>query len=343
MSIDFEIVADYYKISVDDCKYLCRKTSPICKCGQYKLLKNSKQSKIGCYFYRCCGDTKCEPNTGLSRPEHSKKMKLLVSSGSQKFKDTLMKPGCLFNQEVNGLNFKKKRLQRHGIEINGLSPSCIEKEYSLLLSKFNTSISRKKLDILNRYIRWEDEFKQLILIVTNGAVPNRNWINDLDESELKYYWTRIHGINTIRNWTRVKQTRNTWFKSEFISGFKYNTKNQTEIFVKSGLEKKYVEFFERNKIYWEYETLFLENTDKSGFHVPDFLVELDGTKCILELKGSFYRQPFEEYYSKKILSAINYAKNNNWNYILTQKNPDMRYTFITKSLINLKGDIGVKN
>lgn len=58
---DIMRAATYYDIDINEAKYLCRNVNFKCRCGKFKLLKPSTQSKIGKKLYRCCGNTECEP------------------------------------------------------------------------------------------------------------------------------------------------------------------------------------------------------------------------------------------------------------------------------------------
>lgn len=319
---------------ITDTEYLCRNKNIYCKCGKLRSTQLSPQSKIGVCLYRTCGDTKCDSKYGIKRPEHSLVMKNQVINGSEKFKRTLIKPGDLHNKEVNSINFKKKRLISHNISVANKTNDEINNLYSVLLAEFNTSISRRKSDIISRYDGWEEQYKLLILLITNNVIPTDSWLDSLTDKEIDIIWRRIHGVNTIRNFTRIKSSRSKWFKQELLSNFKYNTKQQESVFTKSGLEKQYITFFEDNHIPWEYETIVLETINKSGFYIPDFLIKFQNNTILLETKGSFYRQNIIEYINNKVQAGINFCKEHGYVYVLTQKNPDINGNFIKYSLIN---------
>ncbi len=339
MDDDIQRIMDHYQLPVDQIFYLLRNKSAYCKCGKFRLLKSSKQSRIGKCLYRCCGAKECEPNFGKLRPNHSVIMRDRVINGSIEYRNTLLKPGIVNNPEVNSLQFKRKRLIKHGRYIDTMTDDDVLKEYSNLLSHLSTNRIRKRNDIVFRYNNWEQEFKDLILIVTNNIIPSIEWLGTLNEPEINRLWARIHGINTIRNNQRVNSTRKHFYKHEIISGFEHNTANQTRVFARSGLEAKYIKFFEENSIPWEFETIRLETIQGDGFHVPDFLIRLHNEIVMLETKGTFYWQPYDEYYSNKILAAINFCKQKGYRYILTQKEPDVELKFIDNSLLNIKEDV----
>jgi hypothetical protein len=310
-------------VTEEEFAYMTRNTSPFCKCGKYKRVISSTQSKVGKKFFHYCGDPRCSPRYGIKRPEHSKKMRELVRTGSEAYKASLMKRGHLHNKGVNTLEFKKKRLDNHNIAYN---EDNIEEKFSELLKTLQESPKVRRKRIVRSYERWEEEFRELILVVTENNIPTKEWVDSLSDAEVDRIWRRIHGIATIRNWSKVKKTRNRFFKQEYMTGFKYNTKGQTHVMTRSGLEAKWILFFEEHAIPWCYEPFVLSNIHNDGFHIPDFLIEVEGRQIILEVKGSFYRQDIPEYFANKVEAAKRFAKENNMMYVLTQKQPSLDFS-----------------
>jgi hypothetical protein len=261
-------------------------------------------------------------------------MKYLSKYGSDAYKASLMQPGALHNKEVNSVDFKRKRLINNGYNCEGVPDLDIPTLFSEMQSDWRKSCKKRKKEILQRVSTWEPEYVELVKLVIGRQDSIEEWLETLTDESVHYYWTRIHGISTIRNWANVKKTRKTLFKQTRISGFKFNTGNQESVFLKSGLEQKYVEFFEKMKIPWCYELIKIETTDCSGFYIPDFLIEIGGKQIVLEVKGDFYNQPYNEYYQNKILAGIKFCKIHNYRYVLTQKNPDVQYNFLTSALID---------
>lgn len=333
---DIQLLADNYNLSIEQATYLCRKSSPYCTCGKFKKLRKGIQSPFGIYLFGRCDSKQCSPAYGKVRPDHSIKMKYLAKNGSDVYKNTLAKKGELYNKEVNSVNFKRKLLINKKYDCSKLQDNEVIELFNLFQSTRAKGADRRRKEILNRFNAWEKEFQDLILIITKGIVPTKEWLISLEDDQIQILWKRIHGINTIRNFTRVKQTRPCFFKHELLNNFHYNNKHQQQIYVRSGLEKEYVRFFETNKILWEYETIRIETIHKDGFHIPDFLIFLNNECILLEVKGSFYKQPYDEYYANKILAAIQYCNKNNIRYILTQKYPDASFDFIKNSLIDSK-------
>lgn len=334
---DIKLLANNYGLSIDHARYLCKKNSPYCVCGKFKILRNSTQSRIGVYLFGRCDSRQCNPSYGKLRPDHSLKMKYLAKNGSELYKNTLIKYGELYNKEVNSVNFKRKLLTNKNYNCSNLQDGEVINLFRIFQSNRAKSVDRRKREILNRFNNWEEEFQNLILIVTDGVIPTKEWIDSLEATQIQVLWKRVHGINTIRNSTKVKQTRPCFFKHELLANFNYNSKRQKQIYIRSGLEKEYIRFFEENKILWEYETVRIETMNKDGFHIPDFLIFLNNEYILLEVKGSFYKQPYCDYYANKILAALDYCNKNNTRYILTQKYPDSNLNFIKNALIDSKG------
>ena len=332
--IDYQKLSAHFLLSEDQVKYLTRNTSPYCICGKLKLIKKSTQSKIGVYLYRRCGDAACEPGYGIKRPNHSAKMKELVANGSDSYKNTLMKRGQLFNKDVNSISFIQKKLSNKGIVVDNLSEDEIRKLNSLYESTKTKSRSHKIKTILSRVRIWEPEYINLIKTFVANEIT-RSWLESLSNAEFDNVFKKIHGLNTIRNWGNVKENRNTWFKRVKVENLNYNTQGKPFVVTKSGLEARYIEYFESNKILWAYESVILETLDKTGFHVPDFIINTPDGLIMLEVKGSFYRQEINAYLSNKVQAAINYCYQNNMRYVLTTASPH-QHNFLVKNLIDTK-------
>ena len=320
--MDHSAFIQEHNLTSDQFAYMCRTTDPLCKCGKYKRVIPSSQSAVGVKFFHYCGAKECNPRYGIKRPMHSVKMKKLVNEGSEAYKNTLMKKGEKFNTKVNTPEFRKKRLDNHNIQYDD---SNFEVKFSELVSSLQKSISTRRKKIVLSYNRWEDEYKQLILIVTNGVEPTTDWAQNLSDDEVDIIWRRIHGIATIRNQGKVKSIRPGFFKRVHMSGFKHNSKNQTSVVTKSGLEARWIEFFEERQIPWCYEPVVIPTIKNDGFHIPDFVIVVNGRTYLLEAKGSFYRQEINDYFSNKVEAAKAFARSNNMSYVLTQKQPSLEF------------------
>lgn len=330
---NIEELSKHFEMSINEVKYLLRQKDPFCKCGKLKKLFKSPQSKIGKALYRTCGAPKCDPKYGIKRPKHSAYMKELAANGmNEAYNRTLMKKGKLFNKEVNTINYKRKILANKGYDVKEATEDDILQLFFAYSSKNMKSTKFRIKKILTQYNNWEQKYKDLILIITHKD-PNEIDFTSLTDDEIERMFKRIHGINTIRNWSNVKESRTTFFKRIYLDNFKYNAAGQKSVVTRSGLEAVYINYFENNAIPWEYETLILNNTDNSGFHTPDFIITYENQKMIVETKGDFFRQDFDDYLEKNIKACFTYCKEHNMKYVLTTvENPEKK-SFLEHALI----------
>ena len=173
-----EQMMTFYNIGEYEVDELLKGASPFCKCGKFKKIAKYPRSKIGIRYSNCgCGAKECNPNYGKKRPKQSEIMKGLVINGSEAFKATLMKKGQLFNKDVNNPIFKKKLLEKKGIDCEGLNDFEIEGKFTIYAGGRQKNVQFRKRQILKRYSFWEDEFKILILLVTEQNIPTENWLS----------------------------------------------------------------------------------------------------------------------------------------------------------------------
>jgi hypothetical protein len=332
---DIQEFAAFHSIDIDTANILCRNGNYRCKCGKFKRIISSKQTKIQKSLGAYCGNKECHNMYGKKRPEHSTKMKFNALNGSDKYKSTLIRKGQLYNKQVNSIEFLRKKLTNKGYDCNNLSDSDVlelDSKYRSIMSKSRNT--RQKL-IIKRFQKWNVDIQQLVLDFTNGIVPTEIYLSSLDDDMFDRIWKLSHGLNTFVFSKNIQSYRSSFFKRERLSNFKYNTK-QKSIVTSSGLESEYVKFFEENGIEWEYEPFAIRSIDNDSFYIPDFLIKISDEYILLEVKGAFYRQEVVEYLRNKIGAGIRFAKERGYRFILTQCQPKDDFTFITKSMINEK-------
>lgn len=330
---DKELFAKFHGIDIETALSLIRNNDCRCKCGDFKTLK--QWGTKGLRMYGSCGKSKCHWHYGNKRPEHSATMKDKAINGSDEYKSTLMKKGENFNKEVNTVSFLRKKLITYGYNVDNLTDDEIIKLNSISESTRTKSLTHKIKATVTRYNSWETIYKELCHFISGGVPITEEYMNSLTNEEALFVFRRIHGINTIRNWDSVQETRKTWFKRERVGNLLYNTQGKASVVTKSGMEAKYILLFESCGWKWSYESVVINNTSNDGFHVPDFIVEINGTRYMIETKGNFYRQPVEEYLENKVKAAIKYCDEHNLIYILTDVNkPKSDLMFIENALIN---------
>jgi len=284
--MELEEFCQHHNISLDQGEYLSRGGKNIrCVCGQFKKIITQKQSKINLALYKCCGDTKCEPNFNKKRPAHSKFMKnLALSKTNEKYTSTLMKKGELFNKKVNSDEFKIKILMKN----RSYNPNeDIKTQYSRYLSnRMNLKSTRIKMIL---------DFNKKHDIV--GL--NKKQLEALSDDEFLiqfYNYKSKHHEIYCKDKCGAKH-----FKRSLLLSLKYNIRGLTSVYTKSSYETNYINYFEKNQIPWDYE--FEKFKLDTCSYTPDFLIEYDKKKYIIETKGFLLNE--ESYFENKILPLKN--------------------------------------
>lgn len=283
-------------ISIEVGSYITRKPNMKirCKCGDFKILKKSPQSKYGLCLYSCCGKKECEPNYGKKRPMHSIHMKKLAQSDNYKYRNTLMKKNELFNKEVNTDSFKIKVLNNNYIYDPKLD---VKDQYSDFLSKrVKTKSYRAKL---------------ITTFNKKHSIPSLNY-NELialtDEKfkkEFFEYKSKHHEIYCNNSGSKK-------FIRSLLTNLKYNTRNLSTVYTKSSYETNYINYFENNKIEWDYEPIKFKFENVS--YKPDFLIKYKNNEYLIEVKGFLINE--EEYFQNKMIPLFNKIKNEKLPYCL---------------------------
>lgn len=310
--------AEFHGLDFEIAERVIRNKEPRCKCGEWKKLAKSSQSKVGIMLYRNCGKKECDHAFGKKRPEHSAKMKELAKTGSDEFKASLMQPGKKHNKEVNTIAFKRKVLKRRGYEdVDLMDDEEILMVHGELLGNIQKERSTRSKGILTKYSNWDDEFKELAKELCKHEIT-KEYIEGLSDEEFLVCFRRLHGVQSIVNSVNSENTgRTSWFNHMFMEDLKYNTQGKTTVRTRSGLEAKFIEVFEKLGIPWSFEELRIPTTDYSGLYVPDFVIEYEGKKYIVEAKGSFYRQDKDKYIANKVMAGAKYATERGWIYCMS--------------------------
>lgn len=228
----------------------------------------------------CRGDAQRMRQSGKKRPEHSKFIKGLIASGeNEAFNRTIMKKGELFNKEVNSIAFKKKRLEKNGIEYDDEN---LEQLYNKFQNGNINGIKSWRSKIKNAIQKYPDHQLIPFLIVAN------NW-ND-EELEARYY-KEIHGIFTSLNLEKRGKIK---IPVECSKGI---------INVRSSYEVNWIKFLDENDIEWDYEPAWFRL--KSGkFYLPDFRINYKNEIIWLEVKGAFWGNQNEFDYMENIINPF---------------------------------------
>ncbi len=277
----------------------------LCACGDFKKIYYVNKKYLSAY--KCCGRKECEPNYGKLRPEHSTLMKEKAKESGTVYSKNLMQKKQIFNKEVNTIAFFEKQM------INAKFPyekDKIMKCYGKFRSGINRSSSYRLKRISTIFNKANDFWKEIILEIL-GFDPSQEDIVDVDKTYLL-----LHGIQSQMNMEKkIKTGTNSFYKREVVSDLKYHKKGVTCVITRSSTEAKYIRLFEKEQICWDYEHILIRS--KYGLYKPDFEILVDNQKYMIEVKGTFYRTTKEEYFTKKIIPALEYCKKNNMVYCLT--------------------------
>lgn len=277
----------------------------VCKCGNHKRIRKMSSGKnkplvdvIDVY----CGRKECHPRYGILRPEHSKYMKLLVESGSnEKFSNSLMKPGFMKNKEVNTLEFIKKKLTNKGYSVNGLSDKeihTLNKEYERDKQFTPKSLAKSIVKFINKHAM-HDKFQ----FCTYDSLIRLSYDDLMKERYRMKSWH--HAIYCLDKCTP------SYYKRSLVQNLKFNLRGLTSVLTKSSYETNFIKYFEKNSVMWDYEPIRIELD--VGSYTPDFVIDHNDEKYIIEVKGYLPDEDKISYLTRKINSGYDYANANGFN------------------------------
>jgi hypothetical protein len=286
----------------------------MCKCGKFKKIKGN-----GILFYYC-GSPECHHFYGKKRPDHAKLMKEKAAAG---LISSCYRPGRV-NTFVNTLEWKKKVLSNKSIDFSdSASEEEIEKLFREVVSKNCKSRNNKISFIKTMYERYSSEYD---LDDIEVKLDHLDSCSDEELSTLKRICNSIKTIEANKKGTGLAKR----FKTSILSNFKFNLSNPDYIKTRSSYEVNYIDFFEKNKIYWNYETIKIKTS--TGFYVPDFEFYYRDKKYLLEVKG--YLLDVDEYYDKKLKYAKSYADENNYIFLFSyDPRPESIQNLLSKEFI----------
>jgi hypothetical protein len=231
---------------------------------------------------------------GVKRPEHSKKMKVKMNELSKQGKLDRTKAA----KRINSREFYISGLIKHEYitkpESNELSDQEIKNLYSKLKSKRAKSFEFRESCIKNYIDKYIDEN-----LVKEQLLPIKESINKNNINEYYSLYMSIKSTIAMRNNPNMGSQKN--FKNIQMEDLKF-CKNLDRLITRSSYEKNYIDYFEKNKIFYGYESESIKC--KNSIYIPDFITD----EYILEVKGSFYRFSPEGYFNKKLKFGIEYAR-----------------------------------
>lgn len=300
-----------------------------CKCGK------EKKKKVNGRYMGYCGDSKCSPRYGIKRPDHSAKMKDLAASGeNEKYSNSLMKKGTIFNKEANTIEFKMKVLRNKGIECDETNAEDLHSAF--LASNAKSRVIRTK-QILTKYGSWDECFKSLAHACCETDCIDDNWVSLLSDDEFSVFFKTMHGIQTVVNMEKHRLAgRNKHYIRVLMGDLKHNVRGITSVLTRSKLESSYIKVFEDNCIPWDYEWIRIPKTN-GGTYSPDFYIKYQGIKYIIEVKGDWYEDDKDVYYQNCLVPAIKYANEHGMLMALSYVEPkNMKFLQKLEILNNIK-------
>lgn len=263
-----------------------------CLCGNDK-----KKGLKTCGGRECANKARTLHQIGRKRPQHSALMKKYASEGR------LDKWKVLKNKDINGLEFKKKRLMKHGYEFND---NNINEVYSKLLSEVQKT-PEVKINKLKKFISTPKYYDSSEFMNSCFYGIDDGFINKLNNKEIEEYTKSMNSLMSIiamKNNPNMGASKSS--KRSILRDLKHNLSGKTTVLVKSSYEKNFVEFFEKNGIAWDYEPYTIKTS--TGWYLPDFIIKVGKRTTMIEVKG--YLKDIKEYKKSKLKFALSHCKKN---------------------------------
>lgn len=296
-------------------------------CGVVRELFTDKIA--GARLGRTCGQKKCHPALGTSRPDHSAYMKALAAAGTNPtYNSSLMKKGHLHNKNVNTPEFFVKVLENKGI---AATADDWQGKLHDMLSVRNKDRDNRTKTIVTKFNQWSVDIKLEIASKLGLTITSSN-LAALSDAEFSVVYKVLHGIQSTMNMENLKTTgQNNWFKHVLIINPKFNLDGEKEITTRSGTEARYIELFEESCIYWRYEPFRIPRKD-GGYYLPDFFILYNGRSIIVEVKGNYYRSTEAEFIHTRGIPATAFAKSRGWEYCITTDGNPKSMDFLNDAL-----------
>jgi hypothetical protein len=244
---------------------------------------------------------------GKSRPEHSEKMKIKMKGidRGESFRKTK-------KEQNSSIEFKIKFLINKNIDVSSKSENEIKDLYRTFISDVRKTNEHKINKVKNflRTVKYLDEplFSKFESNYKNVDITNEN---------IDYIYPEmmsvISSISMVRN-ENMGKTK--FFKTGFIKV--NNCLNKTIIRYRSSWEIKTIEFLELNDIKYSYEPFYIQKKDGT-LYLPDFLIQYEGKKILLEIKGFVRGLKGKINEEMKIEAAEKYCEENNIKYVYLNK------------------------
>lgn len=242
-----------------------------------------------------------------SRPEHSNLMKIKMKGIDRG--DSFRK---IKKEQNSSIEFKIKVLKNKNIDITSKSENEIKDLYKTITSSVRKT-NDFKIKKIKKFLKSNKYLEELTFLSFKNKFEYVDICNDNVEKIYTEMMSIISSISIVRN-ENMGSTK--FFKTGFIKV--KNCLNKTILRYRSSWELKTIEFLEINEIKYSYESFYIQKEDGT-FYLPDFLIEYENKKILLEIKGFIRGQKGKINEEMKIKAAKKYCKENNIKYVYLQK------------------------
>lgn len=284
-------------------------------CGKEVFRKTRKGDKLSKYCSK-----ECHPSFGIKRANHSATMKIRAKEGRLL---GLMKKGRLHNPAVNSDSFKEKCMETAHWSID--ETLSIKENFKKYNSARNKSPHYRRRQIGSIPNKLAQDLKEIALGILKGK--------DLeDDGVVQSVFPLLWGLRTINYARTSTKGGGRSFKGSWVKDLKLNSSGVTAVFTRSSYETNFINFFEKEKQRWSYESIMIRSIDRLHHYIPDFYIERDGVKYIIEVKGSlFFNGP--DYVQNKLLAGFRYARERGMRFVLTFESSPKNWDFLAKDEI----------
>ncbi len=244
---------------------------------------------------------------GKTRLEHSNLMKIKMKGidRGDSFRKTK-------KEQNSSINFKIKVLTNKNIDVSSKSENEIKDLYKVITSDVRKT-NEFKINKVKKFLKTNKYLEELMFLNFKNKFENFELCNDNIEKIYSEMMSIISTISMIRN-ENMGKTK--FFKTGFIKVKK--CLNKTIIRYRSSWELKTIEFLELNEIKYSYESFYIQKEDGT-LYLPDFLIEYEGKKILLEIKGFIRGLKGNINEEMKIKAAKKYCEKNNIKYVYLKK------------------------
>ena len=244
---------------------------------------------------------------GKLRPKHSEMMKIKMKgiNRGDSFREIKRNQNSSIEHKIKVLTNKK-------IDVFSKTEDEIKELYRLSNSNARKT-NEFKIKKIKKFLNSDKYLDEPLFLNFKSNYEN---VNISDENVKIIYPEMMSIISSISMVRNENMGKTKFFKTGFIKV--KNCLNKTIIRYRSSWELKTIEFLEFNNIKYSYELFYITKEDGT-LYLPDFLIEIDGQKILLEIKGFIRGVKGKLNEDMKIRAAKKYCEEYNIRYVYLQK------------------------